>query len=145
MDIDITELVTTGETWGYSGSIATHGPNAARITWEAAKREAARRPLLNTRKALRAMREWMRESGAWDNKQIAAVSFQELNALFIQLVASDMRECGLEECDIDDFNWGAYQKRASEGRISGNLFLGYAKSSPKNPPGIRRVFYYLGN
>ena len=36
MEIDITDLVRDGETWGYSGSVATHGLNAARMTWEAA-------------------------------------------------------------------------------------------------------------
>src|SRR5258707_437261 len=46
MEIDITDFVTNAETWDFSGSVATHGPNAGPNTWANAKRETASSPLL---------------------------------------------------------------------------------------------------
>ena len=42
--------------------------------------------------------------------------------MFIQLIAGDMRECGMDDCDLEDFDWAGYEARASEGQISGNIF-----------------------
>jgi hypothetical protein len=38
------------------------------------------------------MKQWMKETGAWDSKERAAYTHAMLNALFIQLVSGDMRE-----------------------------------------------------
>jgi len=138
MEIDITDLVTGGETWDFSGSIATHGPNAGPNTWAAAKREAAESSLLKTEEQLDAMRQWMKETGAWDKAEREAMSDQELNALFIQLVAGDMREMGLDEVDHEDFDWEAYWERSDGG---GNLCRGDVEGSD----GFGRYFYYLGS
>lgn len=65
------------------------GDNAARITWQAAK--DADFLLLDSPDKLEAMRAWAKSSGGWGAEEIAAWSPVELNALFIQLVSSDMR------------------------------------------------------
>lgn len=133
-EIDITDFVTNTDTWKFSGSIATHGPNAEPNTWNNAVREATESPLLKTEEELDALRQWAKETGAWDDEHIAAWSPEECNALFIQLVSGDMREAGMDNYDVDEFDWEDYQQRAEEGQISGNVY----RSSD-------RIFYYLGN
>ncbi len=115
MEIDITDLVRDGETWGYSGSVATHGPCAGRQTWANALEGAKEHALLATDEALDAMRRWMKESGAWDKAEREAMSDQELNALFLQLVAGDLREIGLEDCDPDEFDWVSHEAMSDGG------------------------------
>jgi hypothetical protein len=124
MEIDITRLVTDTETWPLSGSIMTHGPNAARMTWQAALSEAKDSPLLDTQAKLDAMLNWAKETGAWNCEERAAWSPQEINALFLQLVTGDMRECGLEDSDPDEFDWADYQSQCEQGRFSGSLYRG---------------------
>ena len=124
MEIDITHLFNgTVDTWPLSGSVATHGANAARETWASANVAAAERPLLDTPAALEDMRGWAKASGGWEPEEIAAWSDQELNALFLQLVAGDMREAGLDGIEIDDDEaWAQYHADAEVGRVSGNLY-----------------------
>ncbi len=110
-------------------------------TWANAKREAGENPLLKTDEELDAMRQWTEETGAWDKAERDAMSGQELNALFIQLVSGDMREAGMDECDIEDFDWNEYQEKAQEGRISGNIYRGDIEGTD----GFGRIFYYLGS
>lgn len=121
MEIDITNFVKNAETWDFSGSIATHGPNAAKNTWNNAKREAATSPLLTTEEQLQALRDHVQSMGFGD--EVQTYPADECNVLFIQLISGDMRENGMEDCDIDDFDWSAYQERIQEGQISGNIFI----------------------
>lgn len=137
MEIDITDFVTYGETWGFSGSVATHGANAAQSTWNAAKAEASRSPLLTTEEQLQALRDHVQAMGF--GEEVQSYDAEACNALFIQLISGDMRENGMDECDIDDFDWSAYYERASEGQISGNMFKGDVEGSD----GFGRVFYTL--
>jgi hypothetical protein len=122
MEIDITSFITGTDTWAFSGSVATHGANAGPNTWNAAKDQASREPLLNTEEELDALLNWAKETGAWDAEERASWSKEEINALFIQLIAGDMRECGMDAVDLEGFDWAEYEARASEGQISGNIF-----------------------
>lgn len=143
MEIDITDFVTAGDTWDYSGSVATHGPNASRNTWANAMRRASEEPvMLDTEAKLEAMRYWVRESGGWDGEEIGAMDAQHLNAMFIQLVTQDMREMGLEDCDPDEFDWDEYRERAERGSISGSIYRGDREDMPES---LGRIFYYLGS
>jgi hypothetical protein len=122
MEIDITSFITETDTWAFSGSVATHGVNAGPNTGNAAKNQALREPLLNTEAELDALLNWARETGAWDDEERASWSKEEINALFIQLIAGDMREAGMDDVALEDFDWAEYEARASEGQISGNIF-----------------------
>jgi hypothetical protein len=124
VEIDITDFFKTAETWNLSGSIATHGSNVARDTWNNAKQEARESPLLKTPDELDAMRKWAKSTGAWSKTEISAWSDEELNALFIQLVTGDMREAEFEDTDFEDIDWEAYEAKAQEGKISGAIFKG---------------------
>ena len=141
MEIDITEFVTNEEPYEFSGSIAERGPNAGPQTWANASQEAQRKPLLTTEDQLDAMRQWVKESGGWDKAERDAMSPADLNAMFIQLISGDMREMGLNECDLEDFDWEEYQVRAEEGQISGNIF----RCDIENHESFGRFFYYLGS
>ena len=133
MEIGITDFVTDCDAYDFSASIAERGSNVGRETWAAAISQAEAHPLLVTPEALAAMRQWAKETGAWAAGEIAEWSSDEVNALFIQLVAGDMRVIGLDCCDFD---WGAH---------------GPAACGPIYPCGIEghkdfgRIFYHLGS
>ena len=131
MEIDITEFVRNEETWNYTGSVATHGPDVGHRTWANALQAPM---LLDTEEKRDALRAWAGATGAWDEAERNAWSPEECNALFVQLATQDLRECGLEDCDPDEFDWDEYYTIASKGSIAGNLFRG----------DDGRVFYYLG-
>lgn len=133
MEIDITEFFRTEEHSDYSASVAEKGPAAGRITWAAAMRAADHPPvMLDTEDKLEAFRDHMRGFGAWDDAEIAAWTQQECNALFIQLVSGDIRECGIDTLQPD---WTDYEAGAQAGRHSGNF----------GPGDDGRVWYYLGS
>ena len=75
-----------------------------------------------------------------DAEECAAWPDDECNALFIQLISGDMREAGMDACDMDEFDWEAYEEQAREGRIPGNIF----KGDVEGHEGSGRIFYDLG-
>lgn len=120
MEIDITKFVSETDTWGLSGSIATHGANAGPDTWGNALREANQAPLLTTDEQLQALRDYIQETGF--SEDVQSYGAKECNALFIQLIAGDMRESGMDGTDLDEFDWEAYEVQCQKGSISGNIF-----------------------
>lgn len=123
-EVDVTEFFQ-GETWGFSGSVVTHGLNAAKQTWANAMTQGLKEPLLKTEDELDAMRHWAKDTGAWERAEIAAWTDQELNALFIQLVAGDMRAGGLDGIELEDAEgWTLYERGAESGRYSGSIYKG---------------------
>jgi hypothetical protein len=140
MEIDITDFVRTCEPFDFSRSAAEAGDRASPDSWNNAKREAAETPLLTTEGQLNAMRQWVKESGGWDKAEREAMTDEDLNAMFLQLVSGDMREAGMDDVDLGDFDWDAYYERAEAGRISGNIFRGDVEGSA----GFGRIFYSLG-
>jgi|1185.fasta_scaffold89770_2 hypothetical protein len=92
---DVGKMFSEIEPCYCSGSQMELGSSAGRITWENALKVAddAKSWLKSKRTdAYEGMREWARETGAWDAAEIAAWSKQELLALFVQNVASELRE-----------------------------------------------------
>lgn len=86
-----------------SGSQAELGKSAGRMTWENALRIASsRKRWLRTgvKAACEGMREWARSAG-WEAEEIAAWSTDECIALFVQNVASELRE----HLDSDNSSW----------------------------------------
>jgi hypothetical protein len=120
MEINITRFFNESAPMDYSASVAEIGNNAGQDTWRAACEDADDYgPMLDTADKLDAMRAWANSSGGWDDEEIAAWSDNELNALFIQLVSGDIREC--LEWDVPDV-WANYQELAEAGTVSSNLF-----------------------
>ena len=139
MELDITEFVTNNDPYHYSASIAECGANAGPDTWRNAVDEAKEKPLLTARPDIEEFREYMKGFGAWDDEAIAAWSDDECNALLIQLISGDMREAGMDACDLEEFDWEQYQKDSEAGRISGNIYKADVGKS------AGRIFYYVGN
>jgi hypothetical protein len=145
MDIDIPDFVKNEDGWLYSGSVATHGANAAKQTWSNALKQAASKPLLTTEEQLQALRDHVQAMGFGEDVQ--SYDADQCNALFIQLISGDMREAQMDDYDLTGedediaFDWGEYYERVSEGQISGNIFRGDVEGSE----GFGRIFYTLSN
>lgn len=107
MEIDITSLLEM-DCFPLSHSRAEGGQNAGPETWAASKAQAAETPLLDTPEKLEAMRSFARESGGWTAEELAEWDAGELNALFLQWIAGDVREC---PATLDGVT---YEERAGE-------------------------------
>lgn len=132
MEIEVTDFFNQAAPMDYSASAAELGQDAGRITWRHACEAAPDYPHLDTEEKREAFREYIRGFGAWSDGEIAAWSDVELGALFLQCVAGDIREAGL---DTDAPDWAAYQAGAEGGQYSGRLFCGEDG----------RVYYYVGS
>lgn len=135
MEINITEYVENAEMFDFSASVAERGRNAGPETWVNAKAEAERNQMLAADQ-LPAFRDYMRGFGAWDDTEIDSWDATECNALFIQLVAGDMREAE-SLCPGDgpaSIDWAEHEKLAERGTIAGRMYcVG------------DQVFYYVGD
>lgn len=134
-EINITKLATEGDLFEFSASRAERGQNAGPETWANAKVEAADRPMLDG-DDLTDFRDYVRGFGAWDDQEIDAWDATECNALFVQMVAGDMREAE-SLCPGDGpggVDWDAYEALAQEGTVSSRVFTSGDE-----------VFYYVGD
>ena len=131
MQIDITECFNACAPRDYSASIAEIGADAGAHTWRAACDDAPDWPMLDSPGKLQAMRDYVRGFGAWDDAEIAGMPDLHLQALFLQFIAGDMREAGLEARPVD---WQARQTRAESGSIPARIY----------PGDDGRVYFYLG-
>lgn len=98
---DVSVMFAAREPWDCSNSIANLGDQAGRLTWECALEVAADADkwlLSNRADALAGIVEWAHDTGAWDEAETATWSEEECLALFVQNVASDLRE----HLDVDD-------------------------------------------
>lgn len=94
MRIDITSL-SEADLFTFSHSRAEGGEDAGKNTWNAALEDASTRrpPLLATPEAIEAFKDWVKDSGGWTKDEIDAWTDEECNALFLQWVSGDVREC----------------------------------------------------
>lgn len=131
MEIEITPLAEMN-CFTLSHSIAEGGENAERDTWNASKRQAGETPLLKTPEELQAMRDFAKASGGWTREEIDAWPDSELNALFLQWIAGDVRELGADS--LSEIDWEEAEKTQQAGRAASNIF--------RSDDG--RIFFYLG-
>mgnify|MGYP000848908751 FL=1 len=117
MQIDITSLAQT-DAFQYSASAAEMGQNAGQITWRNNLNDAP--ALLDTEEKKEAFRDFVREFGAWEEEEITAWDYQEMNALFHQFVMGDIREAGADA--LEDIDWSEYRERAEAGQCSSRLW-----------------------
>lgn len=101
MEINITHLLET-DMFEFSHSRAEGGENAGQDTWNAALKGP--RPLLNTPEEFEAFRDFAKSTGGWDREEIAAWDENESQALFLQFIAGDVRQCPatLEEIEFEE-------------------------------------------
>lgn len=137
MEIDITTFVTNSDPSEFSASAAELGQQAGQITWRNAIAQSESSPLLVTDEQIAALRDYIKDFGAWTESKIATWSKQECNALFIQLISGDLREIeNLCQDDRGKIDWHKAQELAEAGTIGGNIY----------PDADRTHFYfYLGH
>jgi hypothetical protein len=94
MHINITPLLSL-DMFPLSHSAAEGGQEAGRNSWKASQETSAeiQPPLLDTEEKLQAMRDFARSSGGWTREEIEAWPPEEINALFLQWIAGDTRQC----------------------------------------------------
>lgn len=90
MEINITHLLET-DMFTFAHSRAEGGENAGQNTWNAALKGP--RPLLQMLEEFEAFRDHVEGFGAWDKEEIAAWDENECQALFLQMIAGDVRQC----------------------------------------------------
>lgn len=136
MEIDITEFFNSCAPRDFSASVAEIGDNAGPATWQAACEESAEIAILDTDEKREAFRDFVRESGGWDDSEIAAWSDTELQALCIQWISGDMREpVGFElGPDTTDAQWADYGQQVADGQCAGRIYHGEDG----------RVYFYIG-
>lgn len=107
MELGITAFFNAAAPMDYSASVAEIGANAGPDTWRAACDDSADYPILGTEDKREAFRAFVRSSGGWSDDEIAAWSDAELNALCLQWIAGDMRECDISP-DWTAEEWAEY-------------------------------------
>ena len=117
MDIEITSLLETN-LFPFSHSRAEGGQDAGRNTWKASL--DGPRPLLSTPEQIQAFKDWTADFGAWSAGERRAWSDNEAQALFLQFIAGEVRQSGVDS--LDEMDWEAYEEGCEAGRYSSYLF-----------------------
>lgn len=134
LELNITSLVREigGCARNYSASQAELGPDAGRITWNAAKDDAL--ALFGDQFDRETFDDYFRHWGAWSDEELAAHSDEESAALMLQFIAGDMRECDMPERPRATW-WREYEKGCERGTYAGRIMRGAKRGT---------VFYYIG-
>jgi hypothetical protein len=119
MELNITKFFNETCPRDYSASVAEIGNDAGPSTWRAACDDSEDYMLLDDNDKRDAFRAFVKSSGGWSEEEIAEWSDVELNALCLQWIAGDIREC--LEWDVDDV-WLNYRELAEEGTVPSDLF-----------------------
>lgn len=121
MEINITSFFNEVAPRDLSASVAEIGRDAGAYTWQASMEASAETMLLDTPEKRDAFRAWVGEAGAWSDEEIAAWDAVQLNALFLQWIAGDMREMGIDEPGAD-VDWAQVERLQHEGQAPSNIF-----------------------
>lgn len=100
---NVSVMFETIEPWDVSNSVANLGRRCAKLTWGNAMRIAFRHEewlLTPIEDACEAMRGWAKETGAWDREERDAWTIPECLALFVQNIASEVRNLTNDENDL---------------------------------------------
>lgn len=116
--VDITEFLATECMRDFSASVAEIGPNAGRYTWAASIDSAEDWQFLDD-DTMPDFLEFVRQSGGWTDEEISAWSQQEIQALCLQWIAGDVREC---RADSQDPDWDAILRDQEAGRIPSTIY-----------------------
>lgn len=106
------------------GSVATHGKDAAKVTWSASVEAAKTNALDLSEDDREGARKYFEGFCAWEADEIASWTDEELDALILQYASGDLSEAQ-SLCAGDglaDIDWTEYEALAEQGTIGGNLF-----------------------
>ncbi len=132
MRINITDFFNHCDPMDYSASRHEIGNDAGEVTWMAALTapmllgDPDNAPASVTSDAFDAAFDFLVSTGGWTADEVSQFSLRELNALVVQFIASEIRQCdsaaerytaGVES----DTWWNRYYAQASDGSIAGRL------------------------
>jgi hypothetical protein len=117
LELDITAFIAETCPRDYSASCAELGENAGAVTWHHACEDSNEWNFLDTDDKREDFRAFVGESGGWNAEEIAAWSDVELNALCIQWIAADIRDCLGDSQD-----WHRYGELLESGSVSGSIY-----------------------
>jgi hypothetical protein len=106
IEANVSKMFADFEPWDVSNSVANLGSRAGELTWANAMRiardvtEWMAEPLIEG--AAEAMREWAERTGAWDRDDVEGWTETEALALFVQNVASELRELGSDDHTLSE-------------------------------------------
>lgn len=117
--IDVTEFLATECMRDYSASAAELGQDAGSITWSA-NLEHVRdewKPLQPEN--MDDFRAFVASAGAWSDDEMDAWPADEWQALCLQWIAGDARECGIDKPGVD---WQAVRKLQEGGQCPSSIY-----------------------
>ena len=125
MDVDITWFFTTcHDPSQYSPSTEGCVGGEFRRAWHEAMEKVMRAPLLTTESELEAARKYFMNTGEWSPEEVRWWSGDEVQAMLIQTIASQMRECRIGAYSTDE-DWARYGEDVSDGRYPSNIYRGH--------------------
>lgn len=100
--INLTKMFSQFDPRDCSASVMELGEKAGEITYKHARDIAKKRSswLVSEPPPLAALREWLGDFGAWDDEEIAKWPPRDCWAVFVQMIAGDLREHGVNKVDL---------------------------------------------
>lgn len=135
-ELDITDFFFHGDPKSCFNSVANLGPDAAAITWGNALDAARKYTLLVTGEQVEAAIQYFVGFGAWSEEELRAMPLEELNALMIQDVSSEVREFR----ELAGGDWDKWRRLCEGGDFGGSLFPGDVLMYGE----VVKVYYSLG-
>lgn len=118
--MNITKLVAAINPRSYSASVAELGYNAGTITWCRAVADASN---LLPEISRQSKEHFIINSSDWTAEEIADYTDAMVDALILQWIAGDMRECDMPS-NPDDAWWKEYEEGCNAGRYAGRIYRG---------------------
>lgn len=114
--VDITDFLAQECMRDYSASVAEIGANAGAYTWQACTENAPDWQFLKPENEDE-FRAFLASAGAWDEAEIASM---DLQAMCLQWIAADARECGADKPAPD---WQAIRADQENGRVPSSVYF----------------------
>lgn len=121
---DVTDFLASHSLKYFSGSIAELGQNAGAQTWEECNDKAEEWAPLDTEEKRETFINFCSNAGFSEADDMQAWPDSELQALCIQWIAGDARECGIDGGSLSSIEWGQVRQDQENGQAPSSLFLG---------------------
>lgn len=116
--VDITDFLAQECMRDYSASVAEIGADAGAYTWQACAENAPDWQFLKPEN-MDDFRDYVRSFGAWGDDEIASWEDAYLQALCLQCIAGDARDCGADKPGAD---WQAIRNDQESGHVNSNIY-----------------------
>ena len=118
IEINITNFLAQECMRDYSASVMEIGTNAGADTWRASVENAPDWNFLETPELIEEFKSFVIESGGWDEEEVSLMTDCHLQALCLQWIAGDARDCG---ADVSNPDWLAIRADQECGRVNSSI------------------------